>query len=845
MSGGLKNKKKKGHEWDLNDWRWDGNLFLATPSPNADAPSGCGSRELGLAEEGGSFGAAAADKRRRRKRVTTVDNPEECSNTAILHHERIAVRRGQMGEEEGPASATAGASSSSAPSCQVDGCHADLGDDRDYHRRHKVCEPHTKSTLVRIKNIEHRFCQQCSRFHLVQEFDEGKKSCRSRLATHNRRRRKAPAEAVNSLGENQSLTNTLLLLLRQLAGQDSAASSSEQINGPNLLVSLLKNLAAVAGTQACQDMLKDATSSNAGNYVGNQSGPPVHAEEPPVKRRAQNFDLNDAYVEEDESRTDKIVFKLFGKQPNDFPADLRAQILNWLSHYPSDMESYIRPGCVILTIYLRLPNWMWDKLNVDPAPWIENLISISTNGFWETGWLYARVQDRLTLSCNGRLMLVSPWQPVIGDKHQILCVTPIAAAYNSTAKFSVRGFNIVQPTTKLLCIFDGKYLVQEATQKLHDDTRIQQGPKCLTFSCSFPSTSGRGFIEVEDYDQSSICFPFVVAKESICCEIRMLEEKLNIIAFGDALEGREDLMASRSQALKFLHEIGWLLQRSDTRATSSKAPQQHHAVGFSAARFRWLLSFAVDQEWCGVVKMLLDTLFQGNIDVASPVEFVLGESLVFAAVNKRSKPLVACLLRYTTKSAPVGGGAVATPAQFLFTPDMIGPSDITPLHVAATITNAAAVLDALTDDPQQLGIKTWKNARDATGYTPEDCARRRGQTSYIQMVQNKINSRLPAAHVSVPMTTTGTAAEAGRPRSTDQTVFEFEKSPPGCRQCVQLQHIAYRPCPNRFLSNRPVVLSLVAIAAVCVCVGLIMQSPPVVRGVPGPFLWNHIRWGPT
>uniref|UniRef100_A0A453RB63 Uncharacterized protein n=1 Tax=Aegilops tauschii subsp. strangulata TaxID=200361 RepID=A0A453RB63_AEGTS len=366
------------------------------------------------------------------------------------------------------------------------------------------------------------------------------------------------------------------------------------------------------------------------------------------------------------------------------------------------MESYIRPGCVILTIYLRLPNWMWDKINVDPAPWIENLISISTHGFWETGWLYARVQDRLTLSCNGRLMLVSPWRPVIGDKHQILCVTPIAAAYNSTANFSVRGFNIAQPTTKLLCIFGGKYLVQEATQKLHADTRIQQGPQCLTFSCSFPSTSGRGFIEVEDYDQSSICFPFVVAEESICCEIRMLEEKLNIIAFGDALEGREDLMASRSQALKFLHEIGWLLQRSHTRATSSKAPQQHHAVGFSAARFRWLLSFAVDQEWCGVVKMLLDTLFQGNIDVASPVDFVLGESLVFAAVNKRSKPLVACLLRYTTKSAPVGSGAVATPARFLFTPDMTGSSDITPLHVAATITNAAAVLDALTDDPQQV-----------------------------------------------------------------------------------------------------------------------------------------------
>lgn len=48
----------------------------------------------------------------------------------------------------------------------------------------------------------------------------------------------------------------------------------------------------------------------------------------------------------------------------------------------------------------------------------------------------------------GRLMLVSPWQPVIGDKHQILTVTPIAVACSSTANFSVKGFNIVQPTTK-------------------------------------------------------------------------------------------------------------------------------------------------------------------------------------------------------------------------------------------------------------------------------------------------------------------------------------------------------------------------------------------------------------
>jgi hypothetical protein len=49
--------------------------------------------------------------------------------------------------------------------------------------------------------------------------------------------------------------------------------------------------------------------------------------------------------------------------------------------------------------------WISLKLNVDPAPWIENLCSISTHGFWDIGWLYARVQDHLTLSCNGLFTL--------------------------------------------------------------------------------------------------------------------------------------------------------------------------------------------------------------------------------------------------------------------------------------------------------------------------------------------------------------------------------------------------------------------------------------------------------
>ncbi|KAL4566693.1 hypothetical protein LXL04_030814 [Taraxacum kok-saghyz] len=74
--------------------------------------------------------------------------------------------------------------------CLVDGCNADLSNCKEYHRRHKVCEVHSKTAQVSINGQKQRFCQQCSRFHSLEEFDEGKRSCRKRLDGHNRRRRK-------------------------------------------------------------------------------------------------------------------------------------------------------------------------------------------------------------------------------------------------------------------------------------------------------------------------------------------------------------------------------------------------------------------------------------------------------------------------------------------------------------------------------------------------------------------------------------------------------------------------------------------------------------------------------
>ncbi|KAK9284479.1 hypothetical protein L1049_023652 [Liquidambar formosana] len=93
--------------------------------------------------------------------------------------------------------------------CQADKCTADLTDAKPYHRRHKVCEHHAKAQVVLVGGIRQRFCQQCSRFHELSEFDEAKRSCRRRLAGHNERRRKSSADS-HAEGSSRKGTGTQL-----------------------------------------------------------------------------------------------------------------------------------------------------------------------------------------------------------------------------------------------------------------------------------------------------------------------------------------------------------------------------------------------------------------------------------------------------------------------------------------------------------------------------------------------------------------------------------------------------------------------------------------------------------
>jgi len=91
---------------------------------------------------------------------------------------------------------------SQAVVCQVEDCRVPLAGLKDYHVRYKICERHLKEEWIEKDGQRVRFCQQCGRFHPLEDFEENKRSCRARLMRHNERRRKRTRDLDRGSFEN-------------------------------------------------------------------------------------------------------------------------------------------------------------------------------------------------------------------------------------------------------------------------------------------------------------------------------------------------------------------------------------------------------------------------------------------------------------------------------------------------------------------------------------------------------------------------------------------------------------------------------------------------------------------
>ncbi|XP_010536613.1 PREDICTED: squamosa promoter-binding-like protein 13A [Tarenaya hassleriana] len=173
------------------------------------------------------------------------------------------------------------------PFCVVDGCDSNLSNCREYHRRHKVCEVHSKTPAVTINGRKLRFCQQCSRFHSLEEFDEGKRSCRKRLDGHNRRRRKhqpdpdpvgtRPSSFSSSFRDTKL---TQLSGLQVLTTMAEAASPGWRSSHNNRKSDSTRWTSWVSDSDCALSLLSSSSSSHHENVLQNQQQPRTRASIP-------------------------------------------------------------------------------------------------------------------------------------------------------------------------------------------------------------------------------------------------------------------------------------------------------------------------------------------------------------------------------------------------------------------------------------------------------------------------------------------------------------------------------------------------------------------------------------
>lgn len=132
--------------WNQNNWSWDSARFVAKPLQSNGGQVGSGREIQPVGKQvmsSAPYSTVAGGDGTRSSGINLVE-PQPVSRP------NKRVRSGSPG-------------GANYPMCQVDDCREDLSTAKDYHRRHKVCEVHSKAGKALVGKQMQRFCQQCSR----------------------------------------------------------------------------------------------------------------------------------------------------------------------------------------------------------------------------------------------------------------------------------------------------------------------------------------------------------------------------------------------------------------------------------------------------------------------------------------------------------------------------------------------------------------------------------------------------------------------------------------------------------------------------------------------------------
>lgn len=460
-----------GNTWSINDWTWDPINMLARPLDGER----CQVSQYGPCSGG----------------VTMSNKTPAYSD--MMHCDGLSNSGCAAGCPMGPCDygqplerTSIMPTKPAEMKCQIEGCTTDIRKLKPYHRRHRICEEHERDPEVSINGRKMRFCQMCGRVQPVEDFDGLRRTCRDRLASHNRRRRaKRNPQAYRDEGKVPHFSLHASVKREKLEPKEEhfqvddyllpnveypmlAAEADNKWLDTTLLVPNISS----GGEGDSSDMSNGPSQGQELNLSGN-SGLTEKSEEA-VKGHGINKVDPPSY--DPQVMNNRLLTKMMGRDPGDLPNDLRERVEEWLGESPLSSTAYIRPGCVCLTADVLTPavprcDWngktfkeVQDEVAGMPEAWLEILTSgTACCNKLASGFSVAQVGDNVAMCTDGRITNVSSAESTIkgfeGEEAgmpRVLDVFPRAVDGTLPNVLTLRVAGSLHGQKDLICRFNGQ-----------------------------------------------------------------------------------------------------------------------------------------------------------------------------------------------------------------------------------------------------------------------------------------------------------------------------------------------------------------------------------------------------
>ncbi|KAJ0795167.1 putative transcription factor SBP family [Helianthus annuus] len=450
-------------------------------------------------------------------------------------------------------------------------------------------------------------------FHVLSDFDEGKRSCRRKLERHNNRRRR---KYTGSNGSRLQSTADF----DDEAGKGGKSPSSEAATGE-------KSSLAGGDTQNIQSDSIPAIAASAETQTDEEK-------EKTTPSPSYFEDKNDF---SSMCTTGRISFKLYDWNPAEFPRRLRHQIFQWLASMPVELEGYIRPGCTILTIFIAMPRFMWLKLNEDQVVYIYDLLASPRSLFSGRDTFFVSLNDTIYSVMKGGRSVIKI--ETGGKSPKLHYVQPTCFEAGKPIEFLACGSNLLQPRLRFLVSFAGKYMKNDVcVSPLCNTSSTNSDHQFLNIHVPHSELDvfGPGYIEVENESGLSNFIPILIADKEICSEMKTMQAKYYSTLYNSESISCEAAVNKFSEVLV---DMAWLLKQPIGQ------DMECAAMSSQLQRISFLLNFLIEYESIAVLKRVLDSVEMRiieNGDITETDRLLLHGTVNHATeiLNKRLKKTV-------------------------------------------------------------------------------------------------------------------------------------------------------------------------------------------------------------